>query len=102
VVCALELTESRRERARGLRGRPGCDWGLLAPGGRLVHTFGMKFALDVALLGPDLEVVRLVRMPPWRVTVPRRGVRSVLQAEAGSLERWGVRQGDQLVIREAR
>jgi uncharacterized membrane protein (UPF0127 family) len=42
----------------------------------------------------------MLRVPPWRVALPRKGTRSVLQAEAGALERWGVRVADQLEIRE--
>jgi uncharacterized membrane protein (UPF0127 family) len=59
----------------------------------------MQFPLDVAFLSAGLEVVGLVRLPPGRIALPRRGVRSVVQAEAGSFERWGVRVGDQLEIR---
>jgi hypothetical protein len=36
------------------------------------------------------------------MALPRRGVRSVLQTEAGALERWGVQVADQLDIREVR
>jgi hypothetical protein len=53
----------------------------------------------VAFLSEDLTVVRLARLKPWRVAPRRRGVSSVMQAEAGALERWGVRVGDQLEIR---
>jgi uncharacterized membrane protein (UPF0127 family) len=100
VVCALEMADSFGERAKGLRGRDSCEGGLHLPGRRAVHSARMRFALDVAFLSEDLVVVRLVRLPPWRVALPRRGVRSVLQTEAGALERWGVQVGDQLVIRE--
>lgn len=99
VVCALEMTDSLSERARGLAGREACEGGLHLAGARVVHTVGVRFPVDVAFLTEDLVVVRLVRLPPWRVARPRRGVRSVLQTEAGSLERWGVRVGDQLDIR---
>ena len=100
VVCALEMTETWRERAKGLRGRNGCESGMHLSGVRAVQTVGMRFPLDVAFLSDDLVVLRLVRVPQWRVALPRRGVRGVLESEAGSLERWGVRVGDQLVIRE--
>jgi hypothetical protein len=60
----------------------------------------MRFSLDVAFLSAELVVVRIVRLPPWRLALPRRGARSVLQTEAGALERWGVRVADQLDIRE--
>jgi hypothetical protein len=100
VVCALEMTNSFGERAKGLIGRDGCEGALHLPGMRTVHTAGMRFSLDVAFLSAELVVVRIVRLPPWRLALPRRGVRSVLQTEAGALERWGVRVDDQLDIRE--
>jgi hypothetical protein len=100
VVCALEMTDSFAERAKGLLGREGCEGALHLAGARAVHTAGMRFELDVAFLSADLIVVRMIRVPPWRVALPRKGTRSVLQAEAGALERWGVRVADQLEIRE--
>ncbi len=100
VVCALEMTESFAERAKGLHGRAGSEGALHLAGGRVVHTAGMKFDLDVAFLSADLVVVELVRVQPWRMAMPRRGTRSVLEAEAGAWERWGVRVADQLEIRE--
>ncbi|MGP0029672.1 MAG: DUF192 domain-containing protein [Acidimicrobiales bacterium] len=100
VVCALEMTETIGERTRGLLGRDGCDGAMHLSGTRSVLTVGMRFPLDVALLSEDLTVLATRRVAPWRVVLPRRGVRSVVEAEAGSWERWGVRVGDQLVIRE--
>jgi hypothetical protein len=100
VVCALEMTDTWRERAKGLLGRHGCDGGLHLSGAHAVHTAGMKFTLDVAFLTEDLVVLRVARVPPWRFSLPRRGVRSVVVAESGSWERWQVRVGDQLDIRE--
>jgi uncharacterized protein len=100
VVCALEMTDTLGERLRGLAGRSDYLGGLHLHRARSVHTLAMRFPLDVALLTEDLVVTELLRVPPWRLTAPRRGVRSALEAEAGSLERWGVRVGDQLVIRQ--
>jgi len=102
VVCALEMTDSWGERVKALLGRDGCEGGLHLPGARAVHSIGMKFPLDVAFLSDKLVVLQVVRLPPWRITLPRRGTRSVLQTEAGALERWGVKVDDQLVIREVR
>jgi len=100
VVCALEMTETMGERTRGLLGRDGCEGALHFSGKRSLLTAGMRFPLDVALLSADMTVLAISRVAPWRVVLPRRGVRSVVGAEAGSWERWGVRVGDQLVIRE--
>jgi uncharacterized protein len=98
VVCALEMADSAERGA--LRGRPGCDGALHVEGARTVHTAGMKFPVDVAFLSTDLTVVRMARLKPWRVALGGRAAHSAVQTEAGSLERWGVRVGDQLELRE--
>jgi uncharacterized protein len=100
VVCALDMTESLGERLHGLRGRTSDEVGLYLPGARSVHTAGMKVDIDVAFLSDDLTVVRITRMKPWRVARGGRRVTGVVQADAGSLERWAVRVGDQLVVRQ--
>jgi uncharacterized protein len=100
VVCALEMTDSFAERARGLLGREGCEGALHLSRARSVQTAGMRFPLDVAFLSVDLVVLRMVRLPPWRLALPRPGVRSALAAESGAWERWGVHEADQLEIRE--
>jgi len=99
VVCALEMTESAAERG-ALRGRDGCDGALHVDGVRSVHTFGMRFTIDVAFLSRELVVVRVARLKPWRLAVGGRIARSAVETEAGALERWGVRVGDQLEVRE--
>jgi uncharacterized protein len=98
VVCALELADSPAERG-ALRGHAGCEGALHVDGARALHTVGMKFAVDVAFLSTDLTVVRVTRLKPWRVALGGRTARSAVQAEAGSLERWGVGVGDQLEMR---
>ena len=99
VVCALEMTDSATERG-ALRGRTGCEGALHVEGVRTVHTVGMKFPIDVAFLSVDLTVVRVTRLKPWRVATGGRVAHSAVEAEAGSLERWGVRVGDQLEVRQ--
>lgn len=95
-VAPLEVASDRRARARGLLGRGGLDGALLlAPVGS-VHTFGMRFAIDAALCTDDLEVLAVRTLAPGRLTVPRRGVRAVLEAEAGCFVRWGLAPGCRL------
>jgi uncharacterized membrane protein (UPF0127 family) len=66
------LSWSRRPRASAL----------LIPGCRSVHTFGMRFALDLYWLDAGGEVVRVDRgVPPWRIARCRRA-RSVIELPA--------------------
>jgi uncharacterized membrane protein (UPF0127 family) len=101
VVCALEVAESPGERRNGLRGRQGLDGALHIEGVRTVHTVGVGYPIDVAFLSADLTVLRVARLKPWRMSLGGPGARSVVAAQAGSLERWGVREGDQLEVRDA-
>ncbi|CAB4904503.1 unannotated protein [freshwater metagenome] len=71
----------RRQRARGLLGRPRLDplEGLWLPV-RSVHTFGMRFAIDLVWLGRDGAVLRVDR------AVPRGRVRTCTAARGGVVE----------------
>lgn len=73
-----------RARARGLgfrRDMP-ADEALLIPRCRSVHTFTMRFPIDLTWLGAEGEVVRVDRaVPPRRVRTCRRA-RSVLEQKS--------------------
>ena len=58
------------------------DCGLLIPWCGSVHTFGMRFALDVAFLGPDGRTLRLDRAVPARRVLRCRGAVAVLERRA--------------------
>jgi uncharacterized membrane protein (UPF0127 family) len=94
----LELAKSPRARRRGLLGRDGIDGALLLSPASAVHTVGMRFAVDVAYLDRKLRVIAVRTMRPGRIGLPRPRARHVLEAEAGALERWGVRPGVTVVL----
>ena len=96
VLASLTVASSRREKRKGLLGRDGFEGALLIEGTKSVHTLGMRFAIDVAHLDGDGVVLKLATMPPWRIGMPVGAARSVVEAEAGSFERWGVSVGDTL------
>jgi len=95
----LEIAASYAKRARGLLGRDGVEGALLITPCASVHTFRMRFAIDVAYLDRDLNVLAVRTMKPGRLGLPRLRARSVLEAEAGAMERWGVRPGVRLSVR---
>ncbi|WP_443047934.1 DUF192 domain-containing protein [Streptomyces sp. H39-S7] len=94
----LEIAASYRARTRGLLGRDGLDGALLLTPATSVHTVRMRFAIDVAYLDRRLRVLAVRTMPPGRLGRPRLRARHVLEAEAGAMERWGVRRGVRLEI----
>lgn len=91
---AIEVASTRRARRRGLLGRDGIEGALLLTPARAVHTFGMRFDLDVAYLDAGGVVLEIRRMARNRLGRPRLRARSVLEAEVGTFDRWGLRVGD--------
>ncbi|MFS7878917.1 DUF192 domain-containing protein [Streptomyces asiaticus] len=94
----LTIAASYRARARGLLGRDGLTGALLLTPASGVHTFRMRFAIDVAYLDRHLTVLDVHTLRPGRLGRPRLRSRHVLEAEAGALEHWGVRRGVRVVI----
>jgi uncharacterized membrane protein (UPF0127 family) len=99
VLAAAEVASTAAQRAKGLLGRDGFDGAMVFPRTRSVHTFGMRFGIDVAFCDKELVVVDVTTMAPWRMGRPRWGARTLIEAEAGAFERWGLRVGDQLELR---
>ncbi|MGO9027132.1 MAG: DUF192 domain-containing protein [Acidimicrobiales bacterium] len=99
VLAAAEVASTPGQRAKGLLGRDGFQGAMVFPGVRAVHTVGMRFAIDVAFCDKEMVVVGVTTMRPWRVGLPRRRARSLIEAEAGAFERWGLHVGDHLELR---
>ncbi|WP_371617669.1 DUF192 domain-containing protein [Streptomyces sp. NBC_00454] len=95
----LEVAASYAARTRGLLGRDGIEGAMLLTPAASVHTFRMRFAIDVAHLDRDLKVIALTTMPPGRLGLPRLRSRHVLEAEAGAMAGWGLRVGSRLRLR---
>ena len=95
AILRAQAPETRRERMRGLLGRPslGRDQALLLESTRSVHTFGM----GCALLDHDHVIRRILHVPPNRLLRPRRGVHHVLEYAVGA----DLRPGDRLRIVQA-
>ena len=100
VIASLEVASSRRERRRGLSGRDGIEGALLLERTRSVHSFGMRFPIDVAHCDAEMRVLRVTTMRANRVGCMVLRARSVIEAEAGSFRRWGVAPGVELEIRQ--
>ena len=100
VLASAERADDARSRARGLLGRTGIEGALVLSKCRSVHTIGMKFAIDVAYLDAEGVVLKVSKMRRHRVGVPVWKAKTVVEAEAGAFERWGLHVGDQLELRE--
>lgn len=93
MTVPLEIAASYGARTRGLLGRDGVDGALLLTPASGVHTFRMRFAIDVAYLDRRSRVLAVRTMPPGRAGLPRLRSRYVLEARAGAMAGWGLRRG---------
>lgn len=84
----------------GLMGRRALPEGhalLLAPCGS-VHTFFMRFPIDVVFLDRDSRVKKIVEsMRPWRTALGGGG-RDALELNAGEASRRGIKPGDRILF----
>jgi uncharacterized protein len=101
VLASIEVACGPLARARGLLGRDAFDGALVIPGRHSVHSFSMGFELDVAFLDGDGTVIRTLRLPRNRVTMPVWKARWVVEAESGAFGEWELKVGDVLEIRLA-
>lgn len=101
VVAASVLTAfDSKSRRTGLLGRTSLPDGsgmIIAPT-NAIHTFFMKFDIDIAFVARDGRVVKTrAALGPWRMVIAPRAY-AVVELPSGTLERTGTRRGDRLVI----
>lgn len=87
-------------RRKGLLGRTSFPSGsalFIAPSNG-VHTFFMRFPIDVVFVAKDGRIVKLCRsLAPWRMAAALRAY-ATIELAAGALELSDVTVGDRLVI----
>jgi uncharacterized membrane protein (UPF0127 family) len=98
VLATAEVAATRRDRRRGLLGRDGVDGVIVLRPCRQVHTIGMRFPVDVVWCDSEGRVLRVATLERARISRPVMRARLVIEAEAGSARRWGLRCGDVVEI----
>lgn len=97
----ISVADTFLTRLVGLLGRrrlaPGT--GLLIRPSSGVHTFGMRFPIDVIALDRKDRVHALwPNLRPWRLSGVSWRIASIIELPAGTIERSGVQRGDQMEI----
>lgn len=100
VLASATVADSFRTRLQGLIGRTGIEGAFVIESTRWIHTFGMRFALDVAYIGADGTVLRIDRLAANRMGRPERHAVMVVEAQAGAFERWGLQVGQPVELRQ--
>lgn len=101
LVEGLEIATSLRDRMLGLlrRDRISPGHGLLIAPCSSIHTFFMRFEIDVVFLDENKRVLGVRSgIPPWRLAFAPRKTDSVLEVAAGWLDLEKLRNGTRLRI----
>lgn len=97
-VARVEIAASPERRTRGLLGRDGLDGALLLSPCSGVHTFRMRFPIDVAFVDKSWTVLAVVPMKRNRLGRFRLRARHVIEAEWGAFGRWGLHAGSRVDV----
>jgi uncharacterized protein len=100
IVADARWARTRRERRRGLIGSPPLPHasGLVIERARQVHTFGMKFPIDVVFCDGMWKIRHIVRgLRPSRVTRLVFKARFVIELPSGAAA--GLKVGDRLRLK---
>jgi uncharacterized membrane protein (UPF0127 family) len=101
IAARVAVADDLESRSRGLLGRTAMapEEGLWIVPCPMIHTFFMKFAIDVLFLDRGLRVVRVLEgLKPWRLSPWVFRAHSVLELAGGSLQ-GSTRVGDSLEMR---
>ena len=100
VAAYVELAVTRAARRRGLLGRDSLEPGhamLIAPCSS-IHTWFMRFPIDVIFVARDGRVVKTrAAMPPWRLAAAPRSY-AVVELASGAIAKANVTIGDRLEL----
>jgi uncharacterized membrane protein (UPF0127 family) len=98
LASAVEIAGTSESRRRGLLGRDSLDPSsalVIAPCSA-IHTFFMRFAIDVVFVDRGGSVLKIVRdLPPWHMAASLRAY-AVIEMTGGSLQQSDVAVGDRL------
>jgi uncharacterized membrane protein (UPF0127 family) len=105
VADNVAVAATHAERAVGLLSRTGLEPGeaLWIVPSRGVHTWGMRFAIDILALDDRGVVIdRVEALKPWRIRLPRRGTAGVLELPTGTLTATGTAIGHRIEFKTSR
>jgi uncharacterized membrane protein (UPF0127 family) len=102
VAWALLTAFDSKSRRKGLLEHDSLPEGsalIIAPT-QAIHTFSMRFAIDVAFVSKDGRVLKVrYAVPPRRIAVSLRAF-AVIELPAGALHRSDTRPGDRLQVED--
>lgn len=101
INLGVSAADTPLARLRGLLGRIRLrsDEAVWVVPSRGIHTFGLRFRIDVIYLDSQCQVLHMIEhLGPLRIAPLRLRCASVLELPAGSIYKSGTQVGDRLLI----
>ncbi len=99
LVASCQIARSFFSRFLGLMGRPSLSTNeaILFPRCNSIHTFFMRFPIDVVFLSQEGHVVSFIAsLAPWRMLLPQKKAKHTLELAPGSIARLKIEEGQKL------
>lgn len=92
----VELAMNLKERKKGLLGRTTAGNGLFLMGSAAIHTYLMKFSIDVVYLDKKGTVIGLEEgLSPNRIGASIKGTAHIVEFNAGTIAMYQIKEGEQ-------
>lgn len=101
VLASANVADTPQSRRKGLIGCSSVENAMVITQCKWIHTIGVKTTLDIAYLDAGGAVIKTERVKPFRISAPVSRSKTVVEAGAGSFERWNLKVGDVLEVRIA-
>ncbi len=99
LICKSRIATTFVPRLMGLMLRSGIgdDEAIVFPKCNSIHTFFMRFPIDVLFVAKNGQVVEIQNsLGPWRMLMPRKNVSHTVEMRSHRAKELGICEGDQL------
>lgn len=101
IACRVEIAQTFLKRLIGLLGRSTINdgEGIYFPDCRSIHSFFMRFSIDVLFLDNEMKITRIINcLKPNRVAVAPLQTKDTLELRCGVLEKLDLNVGDTVTL----
>ena len=102
ILENVSIADSFFSRLKGLMGKSNIDdnIGLIIRPCKSIHTFFMKFNIDVIFIDGNSKVVDVyIDLAPWRISKIYKDAKFVIEGKSGSFAK--LKKGDQIIVKKA-
>lgn len=99
VLASAEVADTPHTRRKGLIGRTNIENAMVITQCKWIHTVGVKTPLDIAYVDERGTVMKIEKVKPFRISAPVSRCKTVVEASAGSFDRWGLKVGDVIEVK---